>query len=210
MTARRLLRASLAPLLLLAALAEPAPAQSRPLGVEVASRAEQWRPVVRVNGVLRDDALVDALQSGLPLRFHLRVELWRKDVIDHLVEVRETSRALLKGPLDGEYVLEDGRRERVFSTLPEVEAALQAGFQPSVRPPSSGRFYYLARLEVETLSLSDLEELRRWLRGEARPAVAGEKPVGRAVERGVRRFFVRILGLPARRYEARTPSFTVR
>ncbi|HEU0051954.1 MAG TPA: hypothetical protein VFQ39_02210, partial [Longimicrobium sp.] len=81
---------------------------------------------------------------------------------------------------------------------------------PDMRPERAGRYYYLARLEVETLSLSDLEELRRWLRGEARPAVAGEKPVGRAVERGLKRFFVRLLGLPARRYEARTHVFNAR
>ena len=75
---------------------------------------------------------------------------------------------------------------------------------------TGGRFYYLVTLNVETLSASDLEELRHWLRGQARPAVAGKQPVGRAVETGVRRFFVRLLGLPTRRYEARTPIFAVR
>jgi hypothetical protein len=60
---------------------------------------------------------------------------------------------------------------------------------------------------VETLSLDELDELRRWLRGEARPAEAGRPP--RGVERGVRRIFVRLLGLPSRRYEARTAIFRV-
>jgi hypothetical protein len=206
----RCLRLLAALLVLLAAYAPPAAAQPRPLTLSVRGPAEQWRPAVRLDGVLRDRALFEALEGGLPLRFHLRVELWRKDVIDQLVEARETSRALLKGPLDGGYVLEDGRRERAYANLPAVEAALQAAFQPAMRPHSGGRYYYLAKLEVETLSLSDLEELRRWLRGEARPAVTGEKPVGRAVERGLRRFVVRLLGLPTRSYEARTPSFTAR
>lgn len=206
----RLLQLLAALLVLLAAHAPPAAAQPRPLALSVRGPAEQWRPAVRLDGILRDRALFEALEGGLPLRFHLRVELWRKDVIDQLVEARETSRALLKGPLDGGYVLEDGRRERAYADLPAVEAALQAAFQPAMRPAAGGRYYYLAKLEVETLSLSDLEELRRWLRGEARPAVTGEKPVGRAVERGLRRFVVRLLGLPTRSYEARTPSFTAR
>jgi hypothetical protein len=190
--------------------AGPAPAQQgRPLALGVAGAAEGWRPQVRMRGVLRDRALREALDGGLPLRFRFRVELWRKDVVDHLVEARETSRALLESPLGEGYTLEDGRTERSYPTLDEAEAALEAAFQPAMRPQAIGRHYYLATLEIETLSLSDLEELRRWLRGEARPAVEGEKPVGRAVERGLRRFFVRLLGLPTRRYEVRTGSFTV-
>jgi hypothetical protein len=78
-----------------------------------------------------------------------------------------------------------------------------------VQPRRSGRFYYLATLEVETLSLSDLEELRRWIRGEVQPAVEGRAPAGRAVERGLRRVFVRLLGLPTRRFETRSEIFVL-
>jgi len=210
LTARRL-SPPLGLLLLAAALAAgPAPAQQRrPLTLEVGGAAEQWRPVVRLRGVLRERALGEALESGLPLRFHFRVELWRKGAIDELVEARELSRAVLRAPLEAGYTLEDGRTQRGFATLAATEAALEAAFQPPLRPDGRGRYYYLAVLDVETLSLSDLEELRRWLRGEARPAVAGRQPVGRAVESGLRRFFVRLLGLPARRYEVRSRSFTV-
>ena len=202
--------ALLALLFFLGAADSAAAQRTRPLTLSVGGPSEQWRPVVRLAGVFRDEALAEALQSGLPLRLRFRVELWRKDVIDHLVEAREISRAVLRSPLDEGYVVEDGRGEWRYSSLPQVEAAIQAAFQPPVRPRSIGRHYYLARLEVETLSVSDLDELRRWLRGEARPAVAGEKPVGPAVESGLKRFFVRLLGLPERRYEARSPSFTVR
>ena len=79
-----------------------------------------------------------------------------------------------------------------------------------MRPPGRGRYYYIGVMDVETLSLNDLDELRRWLRGEARPAVAGSKPVGQAVETGLRRFFVRLLGIPTRRYEVRTEVFEAR
>ena len=198
-------------IVLLAVLAPgPAGAQrQRPLAVSAGGPSAQWRPVVRVQGVTRDGALREALQSGLPLRFRFRIELWRKDVLDQLVAAHEASRALLRSPLEEGYVLEDGRRQVTFASLEAVEQALEEAFASGIQPEREGRHYYLASLEVETLSLSDLEELRRWLRGEARPAVQGKVPAERAVERGLRRFFVRLLGLPTRRYETRSGSFTV-
>jgi hypothetical protein len=193
-------------------LAEPVAAQQRrPLIVTVGGRSAQWRPVIGVRGLLRDRALREALQNGLPLRVQFRVELWRKaDPFDQLAGVQQISRAVMRAPLGEGYTLEDGRVQRRYTTLQAAETALQAALQPTVRPESGGRFYYLVRLNVETLSESDMDELRHWLRGEARPAVTGQQPVGRAVQRGVRRFFVRLLGLPTRRYEARTPIFDVR
>ena len=194
-----------------ALLAHPAAAQDRPLTLTAGAAAEQWRPVVRMRGVLRDPALSDALRSGLPLRFHFRVELWRRGgSVDRLIEARENGRAMLRAPLDEGYVLEDGRTQRPYRTLPDCEAALERAFQPPMRPPGRGRYYYIGVMDVETLSLNDLDELRRWLRGEARPAVAGSKPVGQAVETGLRRFFVRLLGIPTRRYEVRTEVFEAR
>ena len=204
-------RAAAALLISAAALAGPAAAQARPVSLSVAGATGGWRPMVRMDGVLRDDALLDALKSGLPLRFHFRVELWRRGGgVDRLVEARENGRAMLRAPLDEGYTLEDGRTQRPYATLPECEAALERAFQPPIRPPGGGRYYYIAVLNVETLSASDLDELRRWLRGEAAPAVSGNRPVGRAVETGLRRFFVRLLGIPTRRYDVRTPVFEVR
>lgn len=205
-----LLRRFLPALLVLGALLGPAPAGAqRPLTLGVGGPASQWRPTVRVHGALRDRALRDALNSGLPVRLHLRVELWRKDVLDQLEGEQEISRAVLRSALDEGYVLEDGRTQRTFASMAAAEAALQTAFSATLHPRRVGRYYYLATMDVETLSLTDLDELRRWLRGEARPAVVGRKPVGRAVERGVRRFFVRMLGLPTRRWQARSPAFVV-
>lgn len=199
----------LAALLLVAA---PLAAQSRrPLAVTAGGPSAQWRPIVRAPGLLRDPALREALQKGLPLRFEFRVELWRKeDPFDQLAGVQTISRAVLRAPLGEGYTLEDGRVQRRYSSMEAAEVALQRALQPTLRPETGGRFYYLVRLNVETLSASDLDELRNWLRGEARPAVEGQQPVGRAVGQGVRRLFVRMLGLPTRRYEARTPIFAVR
>lgn len=209
MKARRL-----APLLLFAAsllLASPVAGQREaPSFVVRAAPEAEWRPVVEAHGVLRDGALRDAMESGLPLRFRLRLELWRKGAFDRLAADEEIRFALLQDPLDRSYLLDTGRGERRYLTLADVEAALAGVLRPTLRPAGAGRFYYLGALEVETLSLSDLEELRRWLRGEVRPAVRGEAPPGRAVERGLRRLLVRVIGLPTRRYEFRTGTFTLR
>ena len=198
-------------LVVLTLAASPVRAQDGPVTLSVAGASGGWRPVVRMQGVLRDRALVDALRSNLPLRFHFRVELWRRGGgVDRLVTARENGRAMLRAPLDEGYTLDDGRTQRAFATLAECEAALERAFQPPIRPPGPGRYYYIAVMNVETLSMSDLEELRRWLRGEATPAVTGSKPVGQAVETGLRRFFVRLLGIPTRRYDVRTDVFEVR
>jgi hypothetical protein len=197
-------------LFLLALLhAAPAPAQSRaPLAVSVGGASVRWRPAVRMQGVFRDRALNDALQNGLPLRFHLRVELWLKaEPFDQLVGVQEMSRALLRAPLGEGYTVDDGRVQRRYSTLTSAQTALQGALAPTLGPRTGGRHYYLVRLNVETLSLDELDDLRRWLRGEAGPPEPGRQP--RGVERGVRRIFVRLLGLPSRRYETRTPIFRV-
>lgn len=198
-------------LLLFGAASTPLGAQaSQPLSVSVGA-ASAWRPSVQLNGVLQDRALRSALASGLPLRFRFRIELWQKEgVFDRLIGAQEALWSMVQNPLEGDYSLGNGRVEHRLGSLEESEAVLQAAFASNLQPRGVGRFYYIATLEIETLSLSDLEELRRWLRGEARPAVEGRTPPGRAVERGLRRVFVRLIGLPTRRWEARTPGFVPR
>ncbi|MBD0320806.1 MAG: hypothetical protein ICV87_10760, partial [Gemmatimonadetes bacterium] len=123
----RFLHRTAAALLLAAALAGSTPlhAQRSTLALGVASPTQQWRPVVRVNGALRDRGLRDALASGLPVRLHLRVELWRKDVFDQLEGSQEMSLALVRSALNEGYVLEDGRVQRTLPSLNAADAALQ-------------------------------------------------------------------------------------
>lgn len=196
-------------LVLAAAAAPPATRAQAPLRVGVGVAEGAWRPVVSLRGVLADAALRDALAGGLPLRFRLRLELWRKGTFDQLVEARESGAVLTRATIEPGYTLQTANEELSLRTRAEAEAALESAFVSPFHPPvGTGRFYYLATLDVETLSLSDLEELRRWLRGEARPAVQGRKPATRALGRGLRRFFVRLLGLPTRHYVARSRFFS--
>lgn len=208
------LRAShLAAFLLVALLAWAGPAGAQaepPLSVTSGGAAAGWRPVVRTQGLLADPGLRGALASGLPLRIRFRVELWEKNFFDRLVGTHRAALAVLQDPLDGTYTLDNGRAEARLSSLAEVESAAEAAFASTLHPTREGRFYYIAVLEIETLSLSDLEELQRWLRGEARPAVEGRRSVGRAVESGLRRALVRVIGMPTRKYEARSATFSPR
>jgi hypothetical protein len=199
--------------LLLALLAlQGAPAAAQEVGgfaVRVGTAAEGWRALLQVPALLDDRGLADALGSGLPLRFRLRVELWEKGLFDRLADAQEISLALVQDPLDRSLALETERNSRRYASADDAQAAVRAALRPALRPPRQGRFYYLASLEVETLSLSDLEELRRWVRGEVQPAVEGRNPPARALGRGARRVLIRVMGLPTRRFEARTPTFSV-
>jgi hypothetical protein len=199
---------------LLAALAvvpavRPVSAQSTRLEMVVVVAGGQHRALLRAGGLLVDDRdLRDALGSGLPVRFNYRVELWERAVLDRLVGAEEVMLGLVQDPLDRNYLLTTGRAARPLATLAEAEQAILRAMPGGPRPPARGRrYYYLATLEVETLSLTDLEELQRWLRGEARPAIEGRRPVGRAVGRGLQRALVRMVGLPSRRYQVRSPTF---
>ena len=103
----------------------------------------------------------------------------------------------------------DNPAEMLDFGRPVTLAALQAGFALPIRPREEGKYYYLGQVDVETLSLSDLEELQRWLQGDLATAVRGDENVGTAVGRGVHRMVVRMLGIPTKRFKVRTESFRV-
>src|SRR4029079_941578 len=94
-----------------------------------------------------------------------------------------------------------------FADVDAASDAVGRGVRVPLNAPSRSRYYYAATLDVEVLSLSDLDELERWLRGELRPAVSGKKNPGTALGRGVRTLVVRLLGGEKRHYEARTGTF---
>ncbi len=165
--------------------------------------------VVELGALLEDRALANAVHEGLPLRISVDAELWADRLFDS-EEGRESWKAsVLYDPVTLRYEVQVGQAEAVeFRTLDEARDHLQRSFQLGLRPARPGRYYYLASVEMATLSLSDLEELRRWLSGDLAPAVGGDAPVDGAVARGVRRLFVRALGLPTRRVRLRTEAFT--
>ncbi|HEY8312419.1 MAG TPA: hypothetical protein VIG47_17755, partial [Gemmatimonadaceae bacterium] len=77
-----------------------------------------------------------------------------------------------------------------------------------ISPPKGGeKSYYVLSLNVEAMSMGDLDEVQRWLRGELRPAVSGHRNPGTAVSSGVRTLVVRLLGGEKIVYQATTGVF---
>jgi hypothetical protein len=177
-----------------------------PLGVEVVEAS--GRPRVTLGPVLVGEGVRASLESGLPVRIRVVTELWRVRTFDALEGRHEWRATVRLDPLTSRYLVETSGGETLdVASAEEAREALQARLAPPLRPDREGRFYYLARIEVETLSLSDLEELRRWLRGDVGGAVGGQENVGSLLGRGFRRLVVRALGLPVQRYETRTSTF---
>jgi hypothetical protein len=171
-------------------------------------------PTVVSQRLLTDGATVSLLRNGFPARLHYRMERWTTggwfddiggdaewDVVvryDALTKVFQVYRAV--------------RRRTVFlgsfATIEEAESVVDAPFAVPISLPHKGkRSYYSLTLDIETLSLTELDEVERWLRGELKPAVRGEKNPGTALGRGVRTVMVRLIGGEKRRYETRSGTF---
>jgi hypothetical protein len=197
------------------AAAPEAAAQEPHLSLSPGNAENGWRAAVQPVNILSDSALIRPLLSGLPLRFHFQIELWHDQFLaDGMVNRAAWSLILFQEPLSGEFNLTrdwDPDRDEWFATVAAAAQALERVYlSPLPGPPrDSGRYYYEARLEVEVLSLSDLDELEHWLRGEVVEEEGSDvgSTVTRAVGRGLKRLFIRLIGLSARKYEARTELF---
>jgi hypothetical protein len=181
-----------------------------------ALRAEE-SPRVRALRVLSDSRLRDLLRNGFPARLHWRVEVWSsRGWFDDLKGSVEWDVIVRYEPLERRYEIVHidadgnptplGRTENFANVEAIIERARQA---PIVPPRRRDRLYYTVALDVEMLSVSDLDEVERWLRGELRPAVRGQRNPGTAVTRGVRTVVAKLLGAEKRHYEERSGRFDV-
>lgn len=167
-------------------------------------------PELRIGGVLEEARFREALDEGLPLRIRVQAELWRDGFFDSQEGRGEWRATVVHDPLARTYQFRtgDASTDLVLGSLEQLRAAVLQSFTLPLRPGRRGRFYYLATLEVETFSLSDLEELQRWLRGDLAPGIAGEGGgVDGALTRGMGRLLQRALGLPTLRIRLQSPFF---
>ncbi len=173
-------------------------------------------PVVQSRNLLSDERWVSALRSGLPVRLHYRLEVWRsrEGWFDNFERQTQWDLVVRHEPLLDQYSLitiVGGRgQERRYATLDALSAALAFSFQINIRPALAGRYYYAAALEISTLSDSDLDELRRFLEGDPDDDNGGKEKSGGALGRGATRLLLRLAGLPTLRLEARSNAFEVR
>lgn len=213
---RRPLRVPLALLLCALAImfagARAARAQGPPQ-IEIRVPAGGTAPAVAVRRVLSERPFDELLRNGFPARLHVRSEVWtigrwfdeivgseewdvivRYDLIDHTYEVARVTRDVIVAL--GSY-----------ARFADARAASELPFTPPLRANARGRKGYVAvQVDVQTVEMSDLDEVQRWLRGEARPVVQGRRSPGTALTRGLRTLVSRLLGGEVRHLEARTPT----
>ncbi len=173
-------------------------------------------PTVRAMAMLTEKRTQDLLESGFPARLHHRLEVWSAGGWFNNLEAHVEWDVIVRySPLDKKYTAARIEGARVvtlgsFSNMQAVEVALARAYQPLMRPPTKrDRYYYNLLVDVEMISVSDLDEVERWLRGELRPAVQGKKNPGTVITRGVRELVVQLLGGEHRHYEARTGKFSI-
>ena len=190
-------------------LASTAAAQSPTLTVTLQSNV----PRVRSTGLLTDGKFVGLMRSGFPLRLHYRLELWRvrSSWFDQFVREVAWDAVARNDPLADDFVLiRQGGAISRYTTPEELAAALDIPYVVTLRPAGgSGRYYFIARLEVTTLNDTDLQELSRWLSGDVGPAVSGGENFGAALARGAQRVLVRLAGLPRQQLEARSTTIRI-
>lgn len=174
-------------------------------------------PIVRAENLLGTNSRwLSALRSGLPVRLHYRVEVWRsrEGWFDTFTRQAEWDVLVRHEPLLDQYTLltfvAASRQERRYATLDALGAALAFAYQVNVRPAEAGRYYYAASLQVSTLSDTDLDELERFLAGDLGREDDGNENLGDALGRGATRFLLRLAGLPSLRLEAQSDRFSVR
>lgn len=173
-------------------------------------------PEARLTGLLQDERWTSALLSGLPLRLHYRLELWRARAswFDAAVRSVEWDVVVRREPLLDQYsvttVLLGRTRQQRYADLAALGTALGVAYRIAVRPSEKGDYYFVATLSVSTLSDADLDEMDRVLRGEAGAATDDNGSLGDAVGRSARRMLLRVAGLPIMRLDGRSRTFEVK
>ena len=192
-------------------------AQARPvlsINLPAPEHVTTTGPTVVASHMLAGRRLQELLSSGFPARLHCTVELWSiGGWVNDLERVTEWDVVVRWIALENVYEVTQIAGDHPFShgkfaLLSDAEAAVGRPVRASIVAfAGRKRFYYQATLAVESLSLSDLDEVERWLRGELRPAVRGRRNPGTVLGRGIKTLASRLLGGERREYVERTPKF---
>lgn len=205
--------------LILLLVASPALAQRVAPRLEVSLLSSNSPPVgasVRATGLLGDAELQELLRNGFPAAMRFRLELWREGgMFDEIEGAVQWNTLVRYDPYTGQYLVVRSQGARFeedfggFPTLAAAEAAvLEKPYAVRLQPTRLGAaYYYNVVVDVESLSVSDLDELQRWLRGELKPAVRGKRSPLSALREGFGTLLSRVLGGETRHYESRSGTF---
>ncbi len=163
-------------------------------------------PLVRAQHLLSDGVFLGAVHNGFAVRFAFRLSLWRSATLfDHLVSEAAWEAVIVQNPVENRFeLLPPQGSVRTFDDPVRLDSALAVAYPVDLLPPGpGGRYYYVASLEVESLTANELEDVQRWLRGDVERAITGRGDVGNALTRGARILLIKLSGLPHRSFEAR-------
>ncbi|MEY4007000.1 MAG: hypothetical protein RLZZ467_8, partial [Gemmatimonadota bacterium] len=167
-------------------------AQARSPGVVIdlpaTERLTEEGPVVRAQGVLTAPNLAALVTAGFPARLRFRVELWAEGrLVDALQRAATWDVVVRRLGGDERYeVTQLVGAQRIalgaYRALADAAAAAERAVRVPLRAPADGRsHYFVATVEVEALSVTDLDEVNRWLRGELEPALRGDRAAAPAL-----------------------------
>lgn len=209
-------------LVLLAVLLLPAPVRAQgnatvhlTLTLRADSTGRTQQPVLTTEDLLADPRVAGMLASGFPLRLHYRLQVWRsRSLLDAQVRQTEWDVVIRHEPLLDQYQMAEVFRLTTRTSRFAGRDALARGIgtprEIRVAPTDAGEFYYIAAVDVSTLTNSDLKELERFLSGDVGPAATGSEPIGGAISNAIKHFLVSAAAAPSIRTEARSERFTVR
>ena len=133
--------------------------------------SESGKVQVALENILAAGDLRELVRSGFPAQLHFRLELWRTGGwFDDLESTMEWDVVVAYDPAAQLYRvrrLSGSQNEDLgaFATLTSVESVLERPIRAPLIPTRMGRrYYYNLALDVEALSVSDLDQLERWLR----------------------------------------------
>lgn len=199
-------------LLLLAGRGTEARAQGGP-EIDIRVTAQSYPPLVAVRNVLTEKDYDELLRNGFPVRMHVRAEIWTigryfddirgRAEWDVIVQYNVVEKSYEVARLVGTRVTALGS----YVHFADARAATELAHLPALPAPKRGQKGYVqVQADVQALEVTDLDELERWLRGEAQPAVRGKRSPASALTRGVRTLASRILGAETRTLEARSAT----
>jgi len=169
------------------------------------------RALVQVQDLLRDPRWSAALDQSFAIRLTFRLEIWRsrEGWIDDFQRATEWSTVIQREPLEDQYhvtrILLSGAEEFRFATQELLDHWISATNKVDALPQGTGTFYYTVTVQITALSDQDMDELERFLKGEAGPPQQGN-----SIGRSLRRFLMRMAGLPWEELEQKSGKFTVR
>jgi hypothetical protein len=177
--------------------------------LEVTAPSVTAPAIVTTVGLFADPDMRDLVRSGFPASLRFRLELWRSGGLFNDLEGHQEWELIVQyDPSAQRYRVirrQGGRVDDLgsFATLSTAQSVLERPLRVTLLPQrEGGRYYYNLALDIEALSVSDMDQLERWLRG-VRSGTAAT-----ALSSGVRTLMLRMLGGEKRHLEKRSPSFT--